>query len=511
MLVSASAEFVALCQSQVRLVGTLLGARTTAVYLAENWHSQSLPELVPVAVYPHGNPEPGPWGRAPNLTLGPGTEGATVLKDGVGEESRAGWSDGPQFPPGSAPSPGDLQSPQAFSFDTLTWPSQGPTWGATPVAGVDPDRNPEGDPDLPPGMGPGMGPDFSQGGGDRLVVPLVHEQLVMGVLVSWRGERPWALQERHQLEALAQTLALACVLDQRGQWLQGQLQTQQQTQLQQSQRFHELLHQVRNPLTALRVFGKLLIKRIPRGDRNHDLAVGVVQESDRVADLLGYFDHALEQGDHQLTVNSRPLLPGAAPEAVGNEGTGVGNPGAIAGLGGPLQPQSWGVTTQLPPLLGSAQTWAEEQGFQFQTLIAPQAAPLWVDATALREVVQSLLENAFKYANPGASIWVMAGVKVPPPQGDGAYEALIVGDTGPGIPLEDQPRIFERAYRGVQAAGAIAGTGLGLAIVADLVAGMGGQVAVYSPLGRWPGPLPPGVPPERGCLFAVWLPVAIPD
>jgi hypothetical protein len=55
MLMSASPEFIALCQSQVVLTGETLGATSTAVYLAENWGVQALPELVPVATYPtHG-------------------------------------------------------------------------------------------------------------------------------------------------------------------------------------------------------------------------------------------------------------------------------------------------------------------------------------------------------------------------------------------------------------------------------------------------------------------------
>lgn len=124
----------------------------------------------------------------------------------------------------------------------------------------------------------------------------------------------------------------------------------------------------------------------------------------------------------------------------------------------------------------------------------------------------TLLENAFKYTSAPAHIWVQAGV-APLEAGAGgiAEQGFVVGDTGPGIPAADQPHIFERQYRGVQAQGAIAGTGLGLAIVQDLVASMAGRVEVYSPLTQWPGPLPDSLSPgerDRGTLFAVWLPLA---
>jgi nitrogen-specific signal transduction histidine kinase len=120
--------------------------------------------------------------------------------------------------------------------------------------------------------------------------------------------------ERHQLEGIAQTLALACVLDQRGQWIQTRLQEHRRDQSHQSERFHELLHQVRNPLTALRTFGKLLTKRLTPEDKNHALATGIVRESDRMESLLAYFDSTLRQGDAQLAAGKVPLSLPAAPD-----------------------------------------------------------------------------------------------------------------------------------------------------------------------------------------------------
>ena len=70
-----------------------------------------------------------------------------------------------------------------------------------------------------------------------------------------------------------------------------------------------------------------------------------------------------------------------------------------------------------------------------------------------------LLDNGFKYAPPGGVVGVSVGV-------DGNRVRLIVEDSGPGIPVEERPRIFERFHRATAQGGY--GSGLGLAI-ADAV------------------------------------------
>ncbi|MGB6017249.1 MAG: ATP-binding protein, partial [Nodosilinea sp.] len=87
------------------------------------------------------------------------------------------------------------------------------------------------------------------------------------------------------------------------------------------------------------------------------------------------------------------------------------------------------------------------------------------------------------------------------------FQGIAVGDTGAGIPPDDQLQLFTRYFRGVQAQGNIHGTGLGLAIVQDLVKGMGGHVDLISPVHGTPW-LPPeaaGYPSHPGTLFVVWL------
>jgi len=108
----------------------------------------------------------------------------------------------------------------------------------------------------------------------------------------------------------------------------------------------------------------------------------------------------------------------------------------------------------------------------------PGLPAVWGDASLLREVLQNLLDNAIQYTPEGGQIRVRAVAA--------AREAVIsVSDTGIGIPLADQERIFERFYR-VDAARSreAGGTGLGLSIAKHIVEAHGGRLWVESTVGR---------------------------
>jgi signal transduction histidine kinase len=98
------------------------------------------------------------------------------------------------------------------------------------------------------------------------------------------------------------------------------------------------------------------------------------------------------------------------------------------------------------------------------------------DAVALGQVVRNLLDNAVRHAGQR----VVAGVRQ---QGDAVV--LTVEDDGPGVPVAERERVFERFRRLDDARSRDAGgSGLGLAIVREVVAAHGGSVALdSSPLG----------------------------
>jgi len=113
------------------------------------------------------------------------------------------------------------------------------------------------------------------------------------------------------------------------------------------------------------------------------------------------------------------------------------------------------------------------------------------DQDRLKQVFVNLIGNAIQYTPQNGEVIVSIG-KI------GGRGRIIISDTGPGIPAEDLPHIFERFYRGEksrtrQKEGK--GYGLGLSIAYWIVRNHGGQIDVDSQVGK-------------GTTFCVWLPLA---
>jgi two-component system phosphate regulon sensor histidine kinase PhoR len=110
--------------------------------------------------------------------------------------------------------------------------------------------------------------------------------------------------------------------------------------------------------------------------------------------------------------------------------------------------------------------------------VPPKMPAVLGDASLLREVLQNLLDNAIQYTPSGGRVRVSASAD--------SREAIVrVSDTGIGIPLADQERIFERFYRvDVARSREEGGTGLGLSIAKHIVETHGGRLQVESEVGR---------------------------
>ena len=113
---------------------------------------------------------------------------------------------------------------------------------------------------------------------------------------------------------------------------------------------------------------------------------------------------------------------------------------------------------------------ALEQELDFG-LVVPQE-PVWVrgDERLLSELLSNLIDNAFRYGHAGGRVTLMV-------DGSGAPR-LTVEDDGPGIPVAERQKIFERFYRLASAGGD--GCGLGLSIVQEIASLHGAQVEVGS-------------------------------
>ncbi len=130
---------------------------------------------------------------------------------------------------------------------------------------------------------------------------------------------------------------------------------------------------------------------------------------------------------------------------------------------------------------------AKAAGLAFH-LEAPADLPtLDVDGHRLAQALGNLLSNAIRYTPRGGAVRVSAGTA------DGRVW-IQVQDTGPGIPPEEQERVFTPFYRGQSAGRFPQGMGLGLSIARDLVQAHGGELALESR-------------PGQGSTFTIRLPL----
>ena len=173
-----------------------------------------------------------------------------------------------------------------------------------------------------------------------------------------------------------------------------------------------------------------------------------------------------------------------------------------------LAPILYDLADEMGPLVQAARA-------RLQVDIPPHLPAVEANADSIRMVVRNLLDNAIKYTPPGGVITLRAKVQAAPPTapppGNGqadntlrspthlltdvdSFVVIQVSDTGPGIPPEHLPHIFERFYRVDKArARRQSGAGLGLSLVRSIVEGYGGSVEVQSEVGR-------------GTTFTIYLP-----
>ena len=113
---------------------------------------------------------------------------------------------------------------------------------------------------------------------------------------------------------------------------------------------------------------------------------------------------------------------------------------------------------------------------KIQITLEPTEADAVFDPKWTEEALYNLLDNAVKYTPAGG----MVRVTVTAYQ---LFSAIHVSDTGPGIPEEEQPRVFQRFYRGAEHAEE-EGVGIGLYLVRRIAEGQGGYVKVSSQVGK---------------------------
>jgi two-component system sensor histidine kinase KdpD len=132
---------------------------------------------------------------------------------------------------------------------------------------------------------------------------------------------------------------------------------------------------------------------------------------------------------------------------------------------------------------------AHRTDHRIETRIEPDLPLAYFDYVKIAQVLANLIENASKYTPLNSTITISARAR------PGAIE-IAVADTGPGIPADDLPHVFDKFYRSTRER-RTPGSGIGLAICRGFVEAHGGRIWVESK-------------PGRGATFRFTIPLTIP-
>lgn len=370
-------------------------------------------------------------------------------------------------------------------------------------------------------------------GAGALSVPLFAGSQTTGVLLVYPSVPPrqgedgvWTTADRDQVARAAKTLSLALSMD-------AQRVASEQRQQVFAEALSDSLHQVKNPLQALRTYGKLLQQRI--ADIDEDIGGGKGTRQ-----LLELADHLMVQGD-RLTARLQPvdamideynessrqlaLMPAMMPDSSSDpvsrwttpllpyqNDTKTGNSAMVAAdrlnsaavgrtTGGNSSSASFlvpsvssvlgdfdcemtFVSDVLAPTFESFRAIAMDQDVNFIVEEADDLPGVQANAEALQEAVSNVIDNAIKYVKlakagskktanprPKVRVQVLANKK----SDDGSGVTIVVDDNGPGISKEGEESIFKRGYRDPSTQ-QMDGSGIGLHIARELIRKMGGSL-----------------------------------
>jgi two-component system sensor histidine kinase KdpD len=203
-----------------------------------------------------------------------------------------------------------------------------------------------------------------------------------------------------------------------------------------------LAHNFRTPLTSIKAAASMLrlSGRIPTA-HERELVVVIDEEADRLNQLIGEsLDLAKLEARRAHPITEECLIP----QIVGR------------------------VAARMSRYFGSR---------EFIIDIAEDLPPLMGDSFLLEQMLVQVVDNAWKYSQPGAPIRISGVVS-------GSNIVLTVWNAGSEIPLDERDRIFDRFYRGSKDRHRVEGTGLGLAIARTIAEACQGKVWLdVEPLG----------------------------
>jgi signal transduction histidine kinase len=143
-----------------------------------------------------------------------------------------------------------------------------------------------------------------------------------------------------------------------------------------------------------------------------------------------------------------------------------------------LVPMKWAFPMLLERLCRYYQRVADRKQIKIIRDIEFESPYVWSDPAAVGAAIDNLLSNALKFSASGTEVVV----RLKPEQ---AHLVCSVEDTGPGLSLEDQKKLFRKGVRlSAKPTGGEPSTGYGLAVAKDLVEQVGGEIWCESTLGE---------------------------
>jgi signal transduction histidine kinase len=201
----------------------------------------------------------------------------------------------------------------------------------------------------------------------------------------------------------------------------------------------QLLHDLRSPLTVMRLYADILADQARRGEP---------AAAEHVENLRA----ELNMAESLLDPDRRPAAPASDLR------------------------ERIDLVKMLEELISSYSA-AHAGRLRIEFITEQAALPVLADPLALRRAFRNVLDNAVKYTQAGGRVRVRAGEE------DG-QASVVISDTGVGMSASEQERAFEPSFRGAAARWSAPGRGLGLGITRELLKTQGGTIALDSTLGH---------------------------
>ncbi len=210
--------------------------------------------------------------------------------------------------------------------------------------------------------------------------------------------------------------------------------------------FSTMSHELRTPLTSIKEGIGLLLEGVGGSvtEKQKRLLTILAEEGERLIRLVNSLLDLSKMEAGMMTYNIEP---------------------------GSLAPLIQRAVTEIGPL-------AEAKRIKIEARISEQLPLVKIDADRILQALRNLIGNAVKFTPDGGRVTLSAQQK------NGAVQVSVT-DTGPGIPAEDLPMIFDKYRQGTSKSSyMLRETGLGLAIVKYIITSHGGQVWVESEAGQ---------------------------